>query len=305
MLEFDSLEDAHEAEGRLVGSGVLDRFDDSHGPNVVLRPADQRRPVTQPGAGGERERLAAGLELLPQLVLECGAPLLVERDRVGAGRADAHLERAPQILEVVVLHFDDGRRVATSSRPASATAPRARPASRSACARPRPARRARSRAPRPRTRAASSSRPSSPTRAADTVAPTRAISRTPASASVMKFTTSWQSAWSNSPSANGSDSAAATSTRTPGSRARGRGGERLRRVGGGDAVWRRAPPPARWSARPARTRRRPRSPRRRRPRTRSARGRARASTGRRTGRTPQRGCRTSRIRTAGRPAGRR
>ncbi len=36
VLEFDSLEDAHEAEGRLVGSGVLDRFEDRHGPNVVL-----------------------------------------------------------------------------------------------------------------------------------------------------------------------------------------------------------------------------------------------------------------------------
>jgi hypothetical protein len=35
MLEFDSLDDANEAQGRLVESGVLDRFEDKHGPNVV------------------------------------------------------------------------------------------------------------------------------------------------------------------------------------------------------------------------------------------------------------------------------
>jgi hypothetical protein len=35
FLEFASVEDAQEARGRLVGSGVLDRFDDKHGPNVV------------------------------------------------------------------------------------------------------------------------------------------------------------------------------------------------------------------------------------------------------------------------------
>jgi len=35
FLEFASVEDAEEARGRLVGSGVLDRFDDKHGPNVV------------------------------------------------------------------------------------------------------------------------------------------------------------------------------------------------------------------------------------------------------------------------------
>jgi hypothetical protein len=29
------VEDAEEAQGRLVESGVLDRFDDKHGPNVV------------------------------------------------------------------------------------------------------------------------------------------------------------------------------------------------------------------------------------------------------------------------------
>jgi hypothetical protein len=34
-LEFDSLEDANEARERLVSSGVLDRFEDKHGPNVV------------------------------------------------------------------------------------------------------------------------------------------------------------------------------------------------------------------------------------------------------------------------------
>jgi hypothetical protein len=34
-LEFDSLEDAQEARRRLVESGVLDRFEDKHGPNVL------------------------------------------------------------------------------------------------------------------------------------------------------------------------------------------------------------------------------------------------------------------------------
>jgi hypothetical protein len=34
-LEFDSLEDAQEARRRLVESGVLDRFEDMHGPNVL------------------------------------------------------------------------------------------------------------------------------------------------------------------------------------------------------------------------------------------------------------------------------
>jgi hypothetical protein len=34
-LEFDSLEDAQEARRRLVDSGVLDRFEDKHGPNVL------------------------------------------------------------------------------------------------------------------------------------------------------------------------------------------------------------------------------------------------------------------------------
>jgi hypothetical protein len=35
FLEFDSVEDAQEARQRLEGSGVLDRFDDKHGPNVL------------------------------------------------------------------------------------------------------------------------------------------------------------------------------------------------------------------------------------------------------------------------------
>jgi len=35
FLEFDSLDDAKEAERRLLDSGVLDRFDDKHGPNVL------------------------------------------------------------------------------------------------------------------------------------------------------------------------------------------------------------------------------------------------------------------------------
>ena len=35
FLEFASVEDAQEARQRLVASGVLDRFEDTHGPNVV------------------------------------------------------------------------------------------------------------------------------------------------------------------------------------------------------------------------------------------------------------------------------
>ncbi|HET8893291.1 MAG TPA: hypothetical protein VFM96_04260 [Gaiellaceae bacterium] len=34
-LEFASLEDAQEARRRLIESGVLDRFEDKHGPNVL------------------------------------------------------------------------------------------------------------------------------------------------------------------------------------------------------------------------------------------------------------------------------
>ena len=35
VLEFASVDDAQEAKERLVRSGVLDRFEDKHGPNVV------------------------------------------------------------------------------------------------------------------------------------------------------------------------------------------------------------------------------------------------------------------------------
>ena len=35
FLEFDSLDDANESRRRLLESGVLDRFDDKHGPNVI------------------------------------------------------------------------------------------------------------------------------------------------------------------------------------------------------------------------------------------------------------------------------
>ncbi len=35
FLEFDSVEDANEARRRLLESGVLDRFEDKHGPNVL------------------------------------------------------------------------------------------------------------------------------------------------------------------------------------------------------------------------------------------------------------------------------
>jgi hypothetical protein len=36
FLEFDSVEDADEARERLESSGVLDRFEDKHGPNVLV-----------------------------------------------------------------------------------------------------------------------------------------------------------------------------------------------------------------------------------------------------------------------------
>jgi hypothetical protein len=36
VLEFDSEEDAQESRERLLASGVLDRFDDKHGPNVLV-----------------------------------------------------------------------------------------------------------------------------------------------------------------------------------------------------------------------------------------------------------------------------
>jgi hypothetical protein len=35
FVEFDSVDDAKEGQRRLLESGVLDRFDDKHGPNVV------------------------------------------------------------------------------------------------------------------------------------------------------------------------------------------------------------------------------------------------------------------------------
>jgi hypothetical protein len=36
FLEYPSLDDANEARRRLVTSGVLDRFADTHGPNVLV-----------------------------------------------------------------------------------------------------------------------------------------------------------------------------------------------------------------------------------------------------------------------------
>ena len=39
VLEFASVEDANESRDRLLESGVLDRFEDKHGPNVVVEAA--------------------------------------------------------------------------------------------------------------------------------------------------------------------------------------------------------------------------------------------------------------------------
>jgi hypothetical protein len=36
LLGFESVDDAQEARRRLVASGVLNRFEDKHGPNVVV-----------------------------------------------------------------------------------------------------------------------------------------------------------------------------------------------------------------------------------------------------------------------------
>jgi hypothetical protein len=36
FLEFASVEDAQEAERRILDSGVLDRFEEKHGPNVLF-----------------------------------------------------------------------------------------------------------------------------------------------------------------------------------------------------------------------------------------------------------------------------
>jgi hypothetical protein len=77
VLECESVEDAQQARRRLVDSGVLDRFDDVHGPNVVVEaPRSQasaaaagpvRRPCQQgPWAGSSmpsaraRRRAGAG-----------------------------------------------------------------------------------------------------------------------------------------------------------------------------------------------------------------------------------------------------
>jgi hypothetical protein len=35
-LEYETVEDANEARTRLVSSGVLERFEDTHGPNVLV-----------------------------------------------------------------------------------------------------------------------------------------------------------------------------------------------------------------------------------------------------------------------------
>jgi hypothetical protein len=43
VLEFDSIDDAQQAQRRLVASGVLNRFEDKHGPNVVVD-TDQAAP---------------------------------------------------------------------------------------------------------------------------------------------------------------------------------------------------------------------------------------------------------------------
>jgi hypothetical protein len=40
FLEFDSVEDANEARNRLLESGLLDRFEDKHGPHVVQEAED-------------------------------------------------------------------------------------------------------------------------------------------------------------------------------------------------------------------------------------------------------------------------
>lgn len=42
FIEYASVEESDEARGRIVASGVLDRFEDTHGPNVVGRSRARR-----------------------------------------------------------------------------------------------------------------------------------------------------------------------------------------------------------------------------------------------------------------------
>ncbi|HEV2875455.1 MAG TPA: hypothetical protein VGW14_09925 [Thermoleophilaceae bacterium] len=44
FLEFASVDDARESQRRLIASGVLDRFEDKHGPNVVVEASGGRQP---------------------------------------------------------------------------------------------------------------------------------------------------------------------------------------------------------------------------------------------------------------------
>lgn len=48
-LEYSTVEDAQEARDRLVSSGVLDRFPDMHGPNVLTRGHERRLHARRPG----------------------------------------------------------------------------------------------------------------------------------------------------------------------------------------------------------------------------------------------------------------
>ena len=65
QLEFDSAEDAKEASRRLSESGVLDRFDDKHGPTVVVEAdfiGEKPRVGQRSGMTPERRRRLAFLQ---------------------------------------------------------------------------------------------------------------------------------------------------------------------------------------------------------------------------------------------------
>jgi hypothetical protein len=60
LLEFNSVDDALEAERRLLESGVLDRFEDKHGPNVLEEATSEARRGPRPRPSG-RSRTSRAL----------------------------------------------------------------------------------------------------------------------------------------------------------------------------------------------------------------------------------------------------
>lgn len=111
FLDFDSAEDAQEARRSVLDSGVLDRFVNKHGPNVVEErkrwssglaygnPPRSRPPVLRFGLGWRLHGVES-LVALPQVAL-----------RSPAGRS-----REPAVRRTVVVSNADGH----ESSPAAA-----------------------------------------------------------------------------------------------------------------------------------------------------------------------------------------